>query len=192
MSRKKILLPLTKRYTHRQALALSGLRISHSFPPSSASYLPWPSAARRIILFSASRTSRVVSSFPSGSGRTKSGSDFTHASASAIDTRAIPLKRPAPNAARRCPPTSEVIRQFEERKEFLFFEGPNIERFIVRLIGLPAGVNDACPLECQGADGAVMRLPSRALTPIELIHPGHLNPFVAGRLRVLWPAPHFS
>jgi hypothetical protein len=30
------------------------------------------------------------------------------------------LKRPTPNAARRCPPTSEVIRQVEEEEEFLF------------------------------------------------------------------------
>jgi len=30
------------------------------------------------------------------------------------------LKRPTPNAARRCPPTSEVVRQMEEEAEFFF------------------------------------------------------------------------
>ena len=63
-----------------------------------------------------------------------------------------------------------------------FFKGLNIKRFIIRLVGLPAGEDDAYPLECQGADGAVMRFPSRALTPIELISPRRKSRAMLGKL----------
>jgi hypothetical protein len=52
-----------------------------------------------------------------------------------------------------------------------FCQSLKVEGFIVRRVGLPAGVNDAYPLECQRADSAVMRLASLALTPIKLIRP---------------------
>ena len=43
---------------------------------------------------------------------------------------------------------------------------PTSEVVIIRLVGFPAGVNDAYPFECQGADGAVMRFSSLTLTAI--------------------------
>ena len=47
-----------------------------------------------------------------------------------------------------------------------FCKGLEIEGFLVGLIGLPAGENDADPLEGQGADGAVMGFAPLALTLI--------------------------
>src|SRR5271165_3482872 len=43
----------------------------------------------------------------------------THGRPSGQECR-LRLKRPPPNASRRCPPTSEVVRQVEEREEFRF------------------------------------------------------------------------
>ncbi len=51
------------------------------------------------------------------------------------------------------------------------FQGVNVERFFVRLVGFPAGENDAYPLECEGADGTVMGFTFLALPPIILIRP---------------------
>jgi hypothetical protein len=63
-----------------------------------------------------------------------------------------------------------------------FCEGVDIEGFIVRLVGLPADEDDAYPLECQGADSAVMRFFFLALTPVKLISPGRKSRALLSKL----------
>jgi hypothetical protein len=64
---------------------------------------------------------------------------------------------------------SATIQLSRREGRIPFFKGVNVEGFIVRLVGLPAGANDAYPLECEGTDGTVMRLTSLALPSIILI-----------------------
>ena len=58
----------------------------------------------------------------------------------------------------------------------------NVEGFIVRFVGLPAGEDNAYPLECQGADSAVMRFSLLALTPVKLISPGRKSRALLSKL----------
>ena len=58
----------------------------------------------------------------------------------------------------------------------------NVERFIVRLVGLPAGENDAYPLVGQGTNGTVMGFSSLALTTIKLIRPRRMLHALLGKL----------
>jgi len=64
----------------------------------------------------------------------------------------------------------------------LFCKGLSVKRLVVRLVGLPAGENDAYPFVGQGTNGTVMGFSSLALTAIKLIRPRRMLHALLGKL----------